>query len=459
MKHTLFKIQYNIFKLLTLFFIFVSVFLSFTEYSVAKNSTETLVQNIELENNTGQNILLAAANQDKTNNPTKELANLISKFESATKDKKMAAQRDTWLKLANAFAKLTKNKQGDWLPKAIFYEGKSWHELGLRSGSKADFTQAAKHYARLVDSYPKSAFAPEALWHRVVINNKRLGLNQEARTLAEKLVAEYPNSTRAAEAKKFLSGKDESAQRKPQSKPAQQTNEISVAEQLGLTIQTVMIDAGHGGKDPGAVGFGLHEKKLTLDLAKRIGKILEKQGIKVIYTRTTDKYLTVQERPVLANTHKVDLFVSMHVNANKTASLRGLEVYYLDEAKTASAKEVAARENAVAKDKVSDVQFILTDLTLNSKMAESKTLAAMVQKNILAQVKKKKYTLPDHGVRSAPFYVLMGTKMPAILVESAYITNKDDATLLKNDKFLQAQAEGVAAGILAYKKHIESAKK
>lgn len=225
----------------------------------------------------------------------------------------------------------------------------------------------------------------------------------------------------------------------------------SVMEQLGLTVQTIMLDAGHGGNDPGARAAGITEKHFTLSMTRRVGALLRKQGFTVLYSRGSDAYLSLQARPELANSKKADLFISIHVNANAKAEIRGLETYYLDEAKTQDAATVAARENGVSTRNISDLQFILTDFTLSSKVRESHHLAECVHSGILQRLRAAKFAAPDNGVRSAPFYVLTGARMPAILVEFGYITNRHDAANLKSEAYLQRQAEGLVQGILRYK--------
>lgn len=230
--------------------------------------------------------------------------------------------------------------------------------------------------------------------------------------------------------------------------------QVSVIEQLGLTVKTIMLDAGHGGKDPGAQHNGIVERRFTLEMAKRLGALLEKKGFKVLYTRSGNNFISLQDRPDMANQKKADLFISLHVNANAKSAVRGLETYYLDEAKSDDAVTVAARENAVSVKNISDLQFILTDLMLGSKLKESHKLADCVHKGILAGLRAAKLPAHSNGVRSAPFYVLMGARMPAILVEFGYITNAGDAKNLKNEAFLQRQAEGLVNGILNYKAEV-----
>jgi N-acetylmuramoyl-L-alanine amidase len=225
-------------------------------------------------------------------------------------------------------------------------------------------------------------------------------------------------------------------------------------EQLGLTVRTIMIDPGHGGKDPGAVANGIREKDINLRFSFILGKMLEEKGFAVHYTRTTDIFIPLEQRTAMANVKKADLFVSIHCNANHSARISGIETYSLNLAKTNDAVRIAARENAVDPRAISDLQFILTDLMVNSKIKESRDLATDVQGNTLAHVRRK-WQVKSNGVREAPFYVLMGAKMPSILVEIGYITNKPEAKLLKSEPYLEYLARGVVDGVLAYKGKIE----
>ncbi len=225
----------------------------------------------------------------------------------------------------------------------------------------------------------------------------------------------------------------------------------TIMEQLGLTVKTIMIDAGHGGKDPGAMGNGITEKHITLSLANLLGERLQKQGFTVLYTRRSDVFIALDQRPVMANTKKADLFISLHVNASKDKKTNGMETYFLDLARTSSAATVAARENAVSVKSISDLQFILTDLMLSSKLQESQDLAVIVHGRMTGRLRQAGFSVNDNGVRSAPFYVLMGARMPAILVEIGYLTHSDDARRLKSRKYLERLADGIAQGVEEYK--------
>ncbi|HML54977.1 MAG TPA: N-acetylmuramoyl-L-alanine amidase [Solidesulfovibrio magneticus] len=232
-------------------------------------------------------------------------------------------------------------------------------------------------------------------------------------------------------------------------------NAGSLIEQFGLTLRTVMIDPGHGGKDPGAQGLsGLTEKDVNLRFAKFLGEALQKKGINVIYTRTTDVFIPLETRTELANSKGADLFVSVHCNSHTDKSSAGMETYSLNLATTQEGVRVAARENAASQKKISDLQAILTDLMLSAKTAESRDLAKFVQKRSIAAVRGD-YPTRDRGPHEAPFFVLIGANMPAVLVELGYVTNPADAQRLGSDAYLRALAQGMTEGILAYKKRLE----
>lgn len=228
-----------------------------------------------------------------------------------------------------------------------------------------------------------------------------------------------------------------------------------LVEQLGLTVRTVMVDAGHGGRDSGARGVGgLYEKNVTLEVAKLLGKNLEKMGFEVLYTRTTDKYVPLEMRTAMANARKADLFVSVHCNAHGNPTSSGMETYSLNLASTPGEVRVAARENAVDPRRISDMQKILDELMHASKLSESREFAKSAHQTTLSQARKS-LNLRDRGVHEAPFYVLLGAKMPAILVEIGYITNPAEGAKLKDDKYLSGLAKGIAEGVKAYKERIE----
>jgi len=228
-----------------------------------------------------------------------------------------------------------------------------------------------------------------------------------------------------------------------------------LVEQLGLTVHTVMVDAGHGGKDPGAIGVGgLKEKTVTLKAAKLLGGWLRKMGFQVLYTRVTDVFVPLKRRTAMANARHADLFISIHCNAHKSAGSSGLEIYSLNLASTPDEVRVAARENAVDARRISDMQRLLDELMHSSKLTESLDFAKAAHKTTVQEVRRAS-SLKDRGTHEAPFLVLLGAKMPAILVEMGYITNPAEAAKLKDDRYLKRLTKGIADGVRAYKERVE----
>ncbi len=227
---------------------------------------------------------------------------------------------------------------------------------------------------------------------------------------------------------------------------------LSLAQQLGLGVKKIVLDPGHGGKDPGAMAFGLKEKDMVLDVAKRLSPILKKElGCEVVLTRKDDTFISLEERTALANTNNADLFISLHINAHPSAKVRGMETYYLNLTTNAEAMRVAARENATSTHQMSELQDILSDIMKNSKISESSRLAQQVHNSIISEADKRGFTdIKNLGVKQAPFYVLIGAQMPAILIELAFISNEKDLDNLKNPIFLEMLTKEITEGVRAY---------
>lgn len=227
----------------------------------------------------------------------------------------------------------------------------------------------------------------------------------------------------------------------------------AIAKQFALGVRRIVIDPGHGGRDYGAPGYykGVHEKTVVLQIAKRLKKkIIKRLGCEVILTRSTDKYLTLEERTAIANTNNADLFISIHTNAARNKNAYGLETYFLNLATDDSAILVAARENATSAKNISDLQTILTDLMQNAKINESGRLADCVQKNVYFNLKKKYKKIKNKGVKQAPFYVLLGAQMPAVLIETSFISNPRECKRLTNAKYQERFCDAVVQGIENY---------
>jgi N-acetylmuramoyl-L-alanine amidase len=235
-------------------------------------------------------------------------------------------------------------------------------------------------------------------------------------------------------------------------------NAPSLAQQLGLGINKIIIDPGHGGKDPGAIGiYKLREKDIVLKVAKLVARKLNKDiGCEIVLTRNRDKFVRLEERTAIANTKGGDLFISIHANSAPNKKAHGVETYYLSMASTKEEMRVAALENATSTSNISEMQDILK-LMQHSKIEESARLANIIQKNMVNGLSKKYTNIGNHGVKKAPFLVLVGAQMPAILTEIAFLSNKKDAKRLKSDKYLNDVANQIAAGIIEYSKVLDMA--
>jgi N-acetylmuramoyl-L-alanine amidase len=228
---------------------------------------------------------------------------------------------------------------------------------------------------------------------------------------------------------------------------------------LGLKINRIVIDAGHGGHDTGTIGpTGLMEKDLCLDIALRLGKLIEQKlpGADVVFTRTDDTFIPLEDRTRIANDAKADLFVSIHANSSPDHAARGIETYYLNMKGSPEAMEVAARENAVAQESIHDLDDMVKKIARTEKIDESKEFAEDVQESLAKRVQKTAKPVRDRGVRKAPFVVLIGAGMPSILTEISFLSNPADEKLLKKPEHRQQIAEGVFQGVSSYLQSLNS---
>lgn len=233
----------------------------------------------------------------------------------------------------------------------------------------------------------------------------------------------------------------------PSVPPPGQEPQVAVGRRL-----RVMLDPGHGGKDPGAVGqSGLREKDVVLDLSRRLkARLLAAGGYDVVSTRDSDVFIPLEERTAMANRARADIFVSLHINASTDRRAEGISTYVLSRATDRASLELAARENGVPVAKLEGVKFIVDDLALVGRKNESMRLAKSVNDNVVRKVSSKYGTVPDLGLRQAPFYVLVGARMTAVLVESSFISNAREEKRLRESAALDAIADGVSDGIRAY---------
>src|SRR6266478_5200989 len=228
---------------------------------------------------------------------------------------------------------------------------------------------------------------------------------------------------------------------------------------LGLKISRIVIDAGHGGHDTGTIGpTGLMEKDLCLDVALRLGKIIQQRlpGAEVVFTRADDTFIPLEERTNIANDVKADLFLSIHANSSRDHAARGIETYYLNLRGSAEAMEVAARENASSQEGVHELQDLVKRIARTEKIDESKEFAEDIQDSLAKRIEKSGRSIRNRGVRKAPFVVLIGPDMPSILTEISFLSNPADEKLLKQPEQRQKMAEGLYQGVASYLQSMNS---
>ncbi|HUQ86173.1 MAG TPA: N-acetylmuramoyl-L-alanine amidase [Vicinamibacterales bacterium] len=233
---------------------------------------------------------------------------------------------------------------------------------------------------------------------------------------------------------------------------------FSIARQLGLSVSRIVIDPGHGGRDPGTIAKGLSEAALTLDVALRLEKLLQKElGIEVVLTRRTDVYVPLEERTAIANRHNADLFLSIHANSSRVSDAKGVETYFLSFASSPEAEAVAARENSASEREMHQLPDIIKAIALNNKLDESRDLANMVQDSLVTNLKKSNKDVRSRGVKKAPFVVLIGAAMPSVLAEISFITNKQELQLLKTPSYKDKIAQSLYAAVLRYRRSLKGA--
>ncbi|HEY6874634.1 MAG TPA: N-acetylmuramoyl-L-alanine amidase [Geobacteraceae bacterium] len=238
----------------------------------------------------------------------------------------------------------------------------------------------------------------------------------------------------------------------PAARPEQPVERPKAAVKGIGKVRRIVVDAGHGGHDPGASGAGgTKEKDVVLQVALKLArKLREELGLDVVLTRSTDVFLELQERTAIANKVGADLFVSIHANASLNRNSAGIETYYLNLAKTEKAAQLAAKENGTSLEKVSLLQAVLFDLMANYKLNDSAHLADDVQKAVYRRVSARYPGVKNLGVKQGPFYVLVGATMPSILVETAFVSNEREEERLKDAQYQDTTAEGIMEGIRAY---------
>jgi N-acetylmuramoyl-L-alanine amidase len=217
----------------------------------------------------------------------------------------------------------------------------------------------------------------------------------------------------------------------------------------GGGLRKIVLDPGHGGKDPGAIGVGgVAEKDLVLSIARKLArKVKAELGVQVVLTRNDDRYVPLEDRSAMANKEDADLFISLHMNASANDEARGIETYYLDNTTDEAAIRLAARENRTSRTNISDLQFILSDMTQNMKLEDSITLAHRLQGALVGGMGKVMADVKDLGVKKALFHVLVGARMPSVLVEMFFITHRIEGRAMSREDYQDAMVDALFEGI------------
>ena len=232
-----------------------------------------------------------------------------------------------------------------------------------------------------------------------------------------------------------------------------------MTRELGLKISRIVIDPGHGGYDTGTMGpRGLLEKDLCLDVAMRLGQMIEENipGAQVVYTRKDDRHVPLEERTAIANEANADLFISIHANSSDIREIRGVETYYMSMATSREARELAARENTFGQSSLHDLPDLLKKIANSDKVAESRQLAGEIQSALSKRLQLVSRQEMNRGVKRAPFIVLTGANMPAVLSEISFVSNANDESLLLDGAQRQHVADGLYRGIATYLESLHS---
>ncbi len=434
---------------------------------------------------------------------------LFKRYDHLLKDPK--ATRDDWLKLIAALSRVHEKGRKDEAPRALLYAGRGALALYAKSGKREDLDKAIELFNALARQYEKSSYFIDGLKELKRAHEMKVRLLERASRIDASRHAQHKERQSVQDAHGSRSEDLESAQtNKPMlpeashgfgaahTQPEQSLQAFSTGRignpyygaaasgaPLGPPRQAVVVperkaapaatrlrprvrethsrplvivlDPGHGGKDPGAVSpdGSMKEKDFTLDVCLRIQKRLREllPEAEIRLTRNNDTYLGLVERAEIANSLNADLFLSIHGNAYADARAGGVETFYLSAANSRGAMRVAARENGISLAKMTDLQATLVDLVVTGKKSESALLAHEVHDSLVSTLKQRHHPARDRRVKTAPFYVLLGAKMPAILVECVFLTSINDRKNLLAGNKLDDIAEGIARGAFNYVLH------
>ena len=323
-----------------------------------------------------------------------------------------------------------------------------------------DSSAATKKSARIADTAPaKSSAKPSAegapAKDKQSTKSETLSAEASAPASVEAAAPEAGSSpAKKSRTNARKSAHDQATEMGPPATPElTRDGQHSLTRALGLKIGRIVIDAGHGGHDTGTIGpTGLMEKDLCLDVALRVGKLIHQRlpSAEVVYTRSDDTFVPLEQRTEIANDARADLFLSIHANSSQDRHARGIETYYLNFTGSSDAMEVASRENALSENGVHDLQDIVQKIAKNEKIEESRDFAGIIQDSLAKRMEGINRGDRNRGVRKAPFVVLIGANMPSVLAEISFISNPSDEQWLKKPENRQRVADGLYRGIETY---------
>jgi N-acetylmuramoyl-L-alanine amidase len=448
-------------------------------------------------------VLLLASSAAAGDGPNEAYQSARKGYYALKADAQRRKLRHNWQNVAKKFdAVAQRYPKSDRAPEALYTAGQLFEDLSQISRVAEDLDAAVGDYKKLLEVYPAHRLCDDAALALGRIQADRLGNVHEARRVLEASLEKYPRGDRARETKALLASLPAEDDRQPaprriapkgekaaepiapapsavvaaiqklelkpapeETKPAppvadekmakerlktvgRRDEEVTLAEQLGLKIRRVVIDAGHGGHDTGAIGpGGTREKDVSLALAHRVGDLLAESGLEVLLTRDDDTFVRLEDRARIANEAKGDLFISIHCNSAQTGTYRGVETYTLNTSSDRYSIRLAARENSSSEKGVSDLQFILADLATKANTDESQRLATRVQRSLVGSLRAKYTGIHDLGTKEALFYVLLGAKMPAILVETSFLSNSEEEKRLASHGYQEDVAQAIAQGV------------
>ena len=365
------------------------------------------------------------------------------------------SQRDLWEKTAAQLEAWTlrsndKIAQAD----ALFHSALAYQEIAERANDLPTARLAISLFERFCAQFSQDKLCPDGLIRAAQLSQASLSDPKRAGTFYNRIVRQYPGSEAAIVSRSKLRQDSSTGAQTLSSDTMHGKSDDGKNINGAGKLPVIVIDPGHGGDDLGATGTGgLLEKDVVLAIALELRELATKKpGFKVVLTRDSDKFIPLAQRTALANSENGLIFISIHANASPSHTLSGIESYFLDNTDDYAAKRLAEIENAAgSKVAGSELDLILSDMVQGAKVPHSAELAQTIQREVLSQVKKSGWAeLHDHGVKKAPFFVLVGARMPCTLIEVAYIDNEADGQNLATPEFRSALAHGILTGIERY---------